>query len=168
MANEVLYCVRSDVEAIFGTANVAVWADLNSNKIAAEITARISNAIDWATSEVNDLLRGGPYSLPVVSTDGTVPKSIVDTAAMLAGVWLYESRGIVDYNSEGKAEHRLQHQRNRAYDNIRQIHAGQRKLNAIAICSAVPSAYVEHKMKKLDDKKWPRDEPVWHTGDHKL
>ena len=52
------YCVRADVEAVYGTGNVAKWADLNNNGSAGEITARIAWAITAASNEIDDMLRG--------------------------------------------------------------------------------------------------------------
>lgn len=87
------YIVRADIEAIFGVSNIDVWADLNNNDNAGEITARITAAITRAEAMVDDRLRGGPYTVPFT---GTIPETIKDVTARLAGVWLYESRRIED------------------------------------------------------------------------
>ena len=79
-----IYCQRSDVEDIFGVANVARWADLDNDQDATKIANRISRAIVWATAEMEDRLRNGPYQVPLTGTSATV----VDLCAKLAGVWL--------------------------------------------------------------------------------
>ena len=87
------YCTRSDINDIFGTTNVTTWADLDNDSDGDVITARVARSIAWATTEINDRLRGGPYEIPLPST---VAATITDLCATLAGVWLYRSRGVDD------------------------------------------------------------------------
>jgi phage gp36-like protein len=119
------YCVRADIEAVFGSTNVERWADLNNDGNATEITARIVRAIQIAEAEVNDRLRGGPYSLPF----STVPVAIENLTASLAGVWLYESRGVEDTDPHGNAVHRLTWHKKNAQRMITEIHAGLRRFD---------------------------------------
>ena len=64
---------RSDVEDIFGVVNVARWADLDNDQDATlKIANRINRAIVWATAEMEDRLRNGPYQLPLTGTSATV------------------------------------------------------------------------------------------------
>ena len=107
------YCnSTSDVDNVFGRSNVDKWALLSTLDPAsaggmAEIVARRLLGVQYATSYIDDRLRDGPYALPLTKTDGTVPYTILQLAATLAGIWLYENRGTVDYNAEtGIAEHR--------------------------------------------------------------
>lgn len=86
------YIDRADIEARFGADNVALWADLNSNEVAGEITARINEAILNSDEEVNDETRGGVYPVPWT----TVPQGIKDASRTLAGIWLYETRIFTD------------------------------------------------------------------------
>lgn len=99
------YQTRADVEAVYGVDNVAKWADLNGNKVDSEITSRISSAIADADAMIDDKLRGGPYkTLPF----SPVPLIIKRAAALLAGVILYESRGVTEFNVEtNEPQHRL-------------------------------------------------------------
>lgn len=48
------YCTRADIEAIFGTSSVSMWADMNEDENAADITARIALAITVATEEITE------------------------------------------------------------------------------------------------------------------
>ena len=117
------YCARADVEAIYGVTNVSKWGDLDSDQDAGKITARITWAIQSASNELEDRLRGGPLSVPF----SPVPQTIKETTAYLAGVILYEFRGITDMTEEGEPQHRLHWHRERVDTVISQILAGQRK-----------------------------------------
>lgn len=89
------YCNRSDIEALFGTVNVKTWADLDNTKVAVTIDDRITTSIEYAQATVDDRLRGGRYTIPLTEPP---PTTIVDTAARLAGFWLYDARGSQDFN----------------------------------------------------------------------
>jgi len=92
------YCERTDVESIFGVANVALWADLENNQDEDDIEARITWACDMATTKMNNRLRGGPYAIPFEepSSGEGYDAELVNETARWAGVLLYESRGIED------------------------------------------------------------------------
>lgn len=99
------YAGRSDVEDIFGVNNVKKWADIDGDGVAATITARITRALEFANGHIDDRLRSGPYAVPFSTP---YPVSLIDAAAKIAGVWLYEGRGITDFDSEtGRSQHRL-------------------------------------------------------------
>lgn len=116
------YCARSDIEARFGVAEVQKWADLDNNDVAASVTARITAAIAFAENEINDRLRRGPHVIPF---EEPPPSKIVSVCASLAGIWMYESRGVVDYNPEtGAAMHRHHWTKRDAHRALREIRAG--------------------------------------------
>lgn len=119
------YIAQSDIEAIFGATNVAKWADMDNNANAGAIAARIAAAIAYAEDEIDLRLRGHAYIVPISGTSGSTPRSIVDAAARLAGVWLYESRGMADDNVE-IGRHREQVDRL-----VNRIIAGQVRLDAV-------------------------------------
>ena len=124
------YCERSDVEAVYGLSNVAKWADLDNDGDTEKIEARITKALAWAQEEIDSYFRGGRYALPLVKDDDP-PMIILDVAAELAGVWLYENRGVVDFSPEsGQPVHRLSWNRKRAYAKIKEIVSGQRVIDA--------------------------------------
>lgn len=89
------YCSQSDIEALFGAVNVRKWADLDNTEVEAPITARVATAIEYAQATINDRLRGGRYTIPLAEPP---PTTIIDTAARLAGFWLYDARGSQDFN----------------------------------------------------------------------
>jgi len=124
------YCVRADIEQMFGPVNVTKWADLDNDRDADKIAARIAAMIDDASNEIDDRLRGGSYEIPF----GTAPKTVQLLAARLAGVLLYEARGVEDFESEtGKPYHRLQWHRDRVDRVLSQIRSGARRLLAETI-----------------------------------
>ena len=130
------YAERTDVEAVFGVANVAAWADLDNDGDSSKIDDRVTLALSMADCEINDKLRGGIYVLPLVKTgEDEPPETVVNMAAMLAGVFLYESRGVQDFNPDsGQAVHRLTWYRKRVESTIREITSGVRMLDAELAC----------------------------------
>ncbi len=125
------YSVKSNIEAVFGVANVAKWADLDNDEDEAKIAARVAAAIAVADEEMNDVLRTGPYAVPLTAVGGgalTSP-SVVNMAAVLAGVQLYESRGVDDYDPEaGKYAHRLKFLKDEVTRKLREIMKGLRRV----------------------------------------
>ena len=88
------YCTRQDIEVIFGSLNIERWADLEGKgptANAAMIAARIVNAIDLASSEIEDILRSRRYKFPL-----TASKTLTDIVAKMAGIHLHDGRGIID------------------------------------------------------------------------
>ena len=104
MAN---YITKADIEAIFGVTNVVKWSNLDNDDAQAN-AARIDSAIAYAESYVDDKFRQGRYDVPVIGTAGTTPEMVVDMAAKMAGVWLYNTRRI----------------RNREDDEVGQVNQG--------------------------------------------
>lgn len=130
------YITRTDIEDKFGKKNVEIWADLDNNQVQADITARITTAIAFADEMVDNALRRGRYALPIVDLLSAVPKVIVDVVASIAGVWLYENRGVQDFDPDtGKAQHRLHWQKVDAQRVLSWLRMGQIELNAVSTVS---------------------------------
>lgn len=88
------YIAQSDLEALFGTKNIAAWSVLDPDADPGTANAaRIASAIAFAEGYVEDRFRGGPYAVPFVAT-GAFPVAFTDILAKIAGVWLYNSRGL--------------------------------------------------------------------------
>ncbi len=127
------YIARTDLEDKFGKKNVEVWADLDSAGVVADIAARIVTAIAFADETVDNALRHGRYTLPVTNTAGNTPLAIIDIAASIAGVWLYENRGVQDFDPDtGKPQHRLHWQRANAHKMLKELRMGQIELDAVS------------------------------------
>lgn len=123
------YCTQSDIEATFGTQNVARWAKLADSDSSATISARITRAIEVASEEIEDMLRYAGMDIPCEDPDGVTPKSVEQLCADLAGVWLYESRGVDDVDPQGNPRHKLQYHVERAQKRLREIADRKRKIN---------------------------------------
>lgn len=108
------YCVRADIEILFGVNNVALWADLDNDEDADNITARITAAIVTADDFIDSYLRDGPYNLPLADDADAVPVLVRDISARLAGTNLYSARGVLDFDSNEDPEDRLQWHRDQA------------------------------------------------------
>ncbi len=86
------YIDRSDVERRFGASNVATWSNTDNDDTGA-IEATITEAISKAEAMIEDRFRGSRYRVPFIATSGSLA-AVKDWAAMLAGYWLYTSRGM--------------------------------------------------------------------------
>ena len=121
------YCTYADIESLFGPANISKWADLDNDQNDDTIAARIARAIIVASAQIDDRLRNGPYALPII---GDLP-TIVNLAAALAGVWLYESRGVQDFSPDsGFPVHRLRWHREQSERTLRELLAGTLRIDA--------------------------------------
>ncbi len=87
------YIVKSNIEAIYGVDNVAQWSNLDNDDAQAN-TTRIDDAISYGEAYIDDAFRNGAYKLPIIGTTGSVPRIVIDMAAKMAGVWLYNTRRI--------------------------------------------------------------------------
>lgn len=115
-------------------ANVTTWADLDNDANASKITARIARAIVVAEDQVNAWLRGGAYAIPFSGA----PTMIEDICAVLAGVWLYDARGVAEYGvGDGKVQHRLHHQRDTALTKLVEIRTGDLDID-VAMVDTTP------------------------------
>ncbi len=114
------YSTESDMDLFFGSANIDEWADIDNDDNATTIANRKTEAIAVADDTIDDVLRTTALSgsLPL----STVPTRIKDLSRKLAGLWLYESRGAFDEDSEGNPIHRwmwLDKKCNQVLDDIR-------------------------------------------------
>lgn len=123
------YSVRADIETVYGKIEVAKWADLDGDGVADDIASRITNAITRADAQIDDTLRGGPYTVPFT----TVPQIIADISAKLAGVLLYEPRGVRDFDPDtDRPQHRLHWQRRSVENDLQSIKNGRMRLSVAA------------------------------------
>lgn len=127
------YAARADVERIYGSVNVAKWADADNLLNAQDKDARVEWALCLATERINNRMRTGPYVVPF----STVPLEIVDLCATWAGVILYLSpRGVTD--ADEAANHELSLQEKWVQTQIRRIMAGQVRLDLELRCTTYP------------------------------
>lgn len=115
-----------DLYDMFGEANVKEWA--NMQELAStdegytdEIARRIVAALTYATEEIKDLLRDGPYDENFATT---VPASIKRCCCYLAGCWLFEWRRDTEENN------RYSKMEDRAMKIIEEIKRGVRRFDS--------------------------------------
>lgn len=89
------YISASDIDDVFGTENVTRWSALDGS--GTRDTDRISTAISWAEATVEARFRGTAYDLPLPSSP-----LVTRWCAVVAGLWLYESRGTGDAEREAR------------------------------------------------------------------
>lgn len=118
--NSALYLTsKNELEQMFGRTNVQTWADLENEGDTEEIALRIQWAVNEATAEARTLLLGS------VALEGCSSDSMLRMATTrLAGVLLYESRGVKDTADE-EGRHRLKWHRDRARLYFQQVQSGQ-------------------------------------------
>ena len=133
------YCVRADIEGVFGTENVQTWGNLENGDVldASVLTAietRITKAIADSQAEIDAKLLGGSYTIPFVEPVETIIRMVSE---LLAGVTLYEARGVQDFATvdpriEGGTErnpaHRLAWHRKRALMMLNELLSGRLQL----------------------------------------
>jgi len=122
------YCTAERVRLIFGSQNVDRWADLDNSGIRNDIDARIANAISVASAEVDSVLSGSPMAQPL-SVGGEVPLLIQEVCATLAGLHLYEARGVQGITTQdGQPVHPYIFKRVWAMKVLDELRSGRRRI----------------------------------------
>lgn len=120
------YCHSQMIELQYGVDNVQKWLGIDDTDEAVDYAMRLYDFIAAVESEIDDTLRGGPVTVPM---DAPVPSVVARIATALAGVRIYESRGVVDMDPEtGRPQHRLQYQAKWVDQQLARIKAGQIRL----------------------------------------
>jgi len=97
--------------------------------------ARTMRAIASATAEIDDTLRDGPYVVPLEPNGEEYPQTLVDLCASLAGVWLYEARGVQDFDeATGAPTHRQGWRRDYARRVMKRLLAGTLVIDCTKVC----------------------------------
>jgi hypothetical protein len=100
------YAAQSDIESQFGVNNVAAWSQLDNTQTTANV-ARIQLALNFADARIISTFAGfGNYATPLAPI-GTDVALVTRWAAILAGAWLYQSRGLRDDDPQGDHVARL-------------------------------------------------------------
>jgi phage gp36-like protein len=143
------YATTAQLYTAFGQKNVRAWADLDNEEVDADIDARIAAALADAETTVDDRLRGGPYEVPFT----TVPTQVRRATVLLAGVLLYESRGVKDFNEEtGQQQHQLSFQKKEAEGLLEDIRRGRLRLNVATEVVRYPQVVANE---RDDDELFP-------------
>ena len=119
------YCIGDDILSLIGETNLAMWSRLDAEG-EGEDSDRIEEACEWASSYIDDRLRGGKYAIPLVAISGTL-HTIKDICRRLAAHWLYTSRGVTDNDEVGD---RMQEHHDWAENMLNRIASGQVQIAA--------------------------------------
>lgn len=84
--------VRTDIDNVVGSSNVTKWADLNNNRDADEITARIDYCIQLASEFILAKCRLLPHDLATIQASSIIKHAVALKAADL----LYGPRRVDD------------------------------------------------------------------------
>jgi len=126
------YCQRADLNDVFGTANINSYGTIDEGDGSTEITSRVTRAIAWASAEIDDFARLGEYTIPLADSSGSTPTTIEHLATVLAGVWLYENQGVLDWApNTNQPTHRYGYMKRWARMMLQEIRDGKRKLDAV-------------------------------------
>ena len=118
--------VQSDLEAMFGTTNVAVWSNLD-NETATANTTRINAAINYAESFVNNRFRSSRYAVPLAPS-GPQDYEVVHWCCVIAARWLYDARRASGLN-EGTNTSDLDESMRRVMSSMDSVVDGSRAIN---------------------------------------
>jgi phage gp36-like protein len=95
---------QTDLENRWGQQNIATWSDTNGQGFANE--QRIQAALTWAQQYINGRFYGAGLWSAQQSANmalGAFGQTLANEwTCVLAGYWLYTSRGLVDKEMEGK------------------------------------------------------------------
>jgi hypothetical protein len=124
------YTNSHNVEQQYGIDNVHKWCAIDDTDEAVDYGRRMYAAIAAAESEMDDSLRSSAYTIPFTAP---IPAVVTEIATALAGVRMYEARGVTDFDPEsGQPQHRLHFQKKEAWKRLAMIKAGQLRLDADA------------------------------------
>lgn len=121
------YCTDADLTLVWGQA-VDAWADVDET---GSTVARRAEAITVASEEIDSIMRQSPFRVPLQQADGTVPALIKHICVALAGVWLYELRGVEVDQTTRQPLHRLMYKRMWALQVLEEIRTGKRKVGLV-------------------------------------
>ena len=126
---------RTDLDNVWGVNNIDTWAALNADDDATDISDRVTQAITWASAEINNRFRSSKYTTPLSFNNDSA--AFLTIVATFAGWWLYASRGVNATDEGDEVTRRFE----MAEMRVRDILAGKINLDAAKKWSA-PSAPV--------------------------
>jgi phage gp36-like protein len=137
------YATRADVEQVYGADNVRKWADLDNRGSTADVDARVLWALNLATARMNAHLLGGVYTVPFVTPYDLL---VIDANARLAGLLLYQARGITDETVSDV----LRRSRDEYFRVVRSIRSGRLTLAGLTAANSHPAAATDYASEEVD------------------
>lgn len=114
---------RNELNKMFGKSNIDQWADIENEQDPDDIAEKIDWAVVAGTDEAKSRLRGHAPGVIAIA-----PESLRTATTRLAGVMLYEARGVKDTGDDEDGKHRLKYHQDRAEMFFRRVIAGQIRL----------------------------------------
>ena len=130
------YAQTCDLNTRFGASNITAWSNLDNTSSNPD-TNRIAAALGWASEYIDNRLRRSKYLTPLASNSGSPLLQVTDWAAVLAGWWLYTSRGMRDTDDAKLAK--LEGLKSQVDPQIDELLNGQIEIDAQARTPAGPS-----------------------------
>jgi hypothetical protein len=88
------------MENRWGVENIRQWSNLAPGTTATD-DARITLSLAYAAAQIDSLFRAGGFVVPLVGTGSIEIVKLREWSVVLAGKWIYSSRGSEDDNSFG-------------------------------------------------------------------
>jgi len=129
---------RREMELLFGPENIRQWADLNNENDAEHISDRIDWSAENATAEARELLVDSPVDLDNLTE---APLTLRMNVSRMAGVLLYESRGVKDTDSD-EGKHKLRYHKDEAAKYFQKVRAGSIRIgrSATSVPGVIPNS----------------------------
>lgn len=119
------YATKGCMELRYGRDNIDAWSELDQVVNEQDKALRVDTAIQDAEDFIDSVLHGGPYVVPFAAP---VPRLIIQNACILAGVNLYEGRGVQDYDGDSQPAHKLHWHRINVMKQLDMIKSGRLRL----------------------------------------
>lgn len=94
------YATRTDLENRWGVENIRQWSNLAPGTTATD-DARVTLALDYAAAQIDSSFRAGGFVVPLVGTGSIEIVKLREWSVVIAGKWIYSSRGTQDDNATG-------------------------------------------------------------------
>jgi phage gp36-like protein len=118
------YATEQDLRDTFGSQSIDRWSQLDPTLTILD-DSRIQRALTYADAEINLMLQGSAYAVPLVLAGGAeVPAA---WAATIAGIWLFRSKG---GQADAATVSRYDTMLMGVYNALRRVVAGTLRLNA--------------------------------------
>jgi phage gp36-like protein len=92
------YATAAQLSTRWGAANIKSWSDLDGAGVIDN--DRVAAALAYGDSQVNFALIGSKYAVPLEGADDITTLIVQDWSLVIAGHWLYFSRGLLDKDEQ--------------------------------------------------------------------
>lgn len=143
------YTDSASVDKKFGFDNIMQWLALDTGDEATDYAQRAYDCIKQAEAWIDVQLSGSFYNSTSYERP-TVPTVLHELATTQAGILMYESKGVTDYDPEsGRPTHRLEYHRKRVEMMVKELRNGLIKLDGGLTPSQIPLANVTGTVQKI-------------------